>query len=388
MKKLGSIFGLLVSMIALVVAPTAMAAAAPALYFEQADVSVVGGNVSLPVHVNAAGSSLDTVQIVVTFPADKLTFVGLDKSGSGFTAFVPAVPTDTNGQVTFGAASFSTKAKPVVGDVLVGTLLFTAKATSGVGEVSLSGSQALRSGVTLTGTTTSVATLHFGAGSTTGGGLGLGNVAATDITVNNTTIRWHTDVPATSGVDYGQTSSYGASVGSQDLVTDHRVKIGSVLPGGTKIHYRVSSVAVGGAYQASEDKAFTTLGYTVAITARDKSGQPLSGASVQVVGGHKAKANTSGVAIITNVGPGAQKVVINGGKSQSILVKSEVGAAATKVQQFTLVGEPAAFPIISLVLAVLVAAAVIVALVMLMKRPSAQPKPPMAPTTPASTFHM
>ena len=367
-------------MIILAAAPAALAAAAPALYFEQTDVSVVGGNVSLPVHVNAAGSSLDTVQIVATFPTDKLTFVGLDKAGSGFSAFVPSVPVDANGQVTFSAASFATKPKPIVGDTLVGTLLFTAKATSGAGEVGLDGSQALRAGSVIPGTTTNVATLHFGAGNTTGGGLGLGSVAATDITVNDATIRWRTAVPATSGVDYGETSAYGASVGSQQLVTDHQLKLGAMLPGGSSVHFRVSSVAAGGAYQASGDKTFRTLGYTVAITAREASGQPLSGASVRVVGGNKATASADGVAMVPDVGPGAQKVVINGGKPQSILVKSEAGAAAAKIQQFNMVGEPAAFPAIPLVLAVLVAAAAITAVVMLMKkRPSPQPRYPATP---------
>lgn len=54
------------------------------------------------------------------------------------------------------------------------------------------------------------------------------------------TIRWTTDEPSTSGVDYGPTISYGLAVQENDLVTTHRLTL-TGLQSDSLYHVRVFS---------------------------------------------------------------------------------------------------------------------------------------------------
>ena len=316
-------------------APAALAATgSPSIYFAQVSNSiVVGSNVVLQVHVNPAQTPVDTVQVVAAFPADKLSFVGLDTAGSSFNGVVPAQPTATKGTVTFGAADLS--GSPVTNDRIVASLIFHAKA-SGTAVVSLDGSQALSNGAAKSFPTGNVS-LALTSGTTASTAVGVSGISVSEVTVNNATVHWHTAVASSSVVNFGQTARYGMAVGSSELVTDHSVKLGAVLAGATAVHYSVSSVAADGQYQASKDQTFTTQGYAVAIAAINKSGKPLSGATVQVGANAAVKAGSDGVAMVADVDSGVQRVTVNG-KPQTIVVKSEVGAQAAKIQRFTLVG--------------------------------------------------
>lgn len=73
------------------------------------------------------------------------------------------------------------------------------------------------------------------------------------------TVSWTTDEPATSVVDYGQTTSYEAGhVSDGGLVTSHSVVLTGLTPG-TQYHYRVSSADGSGNAAVSSDRVFSTL---------------------------------------------------------------------------------------------------------------------------------
>lgn len=74
-----------------------------------------------------------------------------------------------------------------------------------------------------------------------GSGPTISNVAASAITITSATIIWTTSVPATSQVEYGPTTSYGATTALDTaLVTNHSVMVSGLVPS-TIYHYRVRS---------------------------------------------------------------------------------------------------------------------------------------------------
>lgn len=85
----------------------------------------------------------------------------------------------------------------------------------------------------------------------------ISGVLATGIASSSATIRWATDVPADSLVEYGLTDSYGSSTALDSTeVTSHSVAV-SGLQANTTYHYRVRSAnAAGTTY--SEDYTFKT----------------------------------------------------------------------------------------------------------------------------------
>ncbi len=79
-------------------------------------------------------------------------------------------------------------------------------------------------------------------------------------TAGDTTVLvcWNTDRPATSTVDYGLTSSYGATVdGLGSVTTTHAVRVNGLTPE-TLYHYRVTSIDAFGNTSRSRDQTFVT----------------------------------------------------------------------------------------------------------------------------------
>ena len=84
------------------------------------------------------------------------------------------------------------------------------------------------------------------------------NVRATDIVTTGAIIRWTTNEPATSQVNYGLTTSYGNTTPlDQNLVTSHADSI-TGLTANTLYHYRVRSRDASGNEAVSGDYTFTT----------------------------------------------------------------------------------------------------------------------------------
>jgi glucose/arabinose dehydrogenase len=83
-------------------------------------------------------------------------------------------------------------------------------------------------------------------------------VAALGITSSGATVAWTTDEAATSQVEYGRTTSYGATTPlDTSLATLHGVSLTGLLPG-TLYHYRVRSADAAGNLRVSADGTFTT----------------------------------------------------------------------------------------------------------------------------------
>ena len=83
--------------------------------------------------------------------------------------------------------------------------------------------------------------------------LAISDVSATNITENNASINWTTNLNASSDVEFGITTSYGSSANIAGYFTSHSVPL-TGLTSGTLYHYRVKS---NGIYSA--DYTFTTL---------------------------------------------------------------------------------------------------------------------------------
>jgi len=76
---------------------------------------------------------------------------------------------------------------------------------------------------------------------------------------DSTAIRWTTDEPATSQVEYGLTTSYGGETTKDTrLITSHLVHISGLLPAST-YHYRVKSEDGSGNAAVSEDYTLATV---------------------------------------------------------------------------------------------------------------------------------
>jgi len=101
----------------------------------------------------------------------------------------------------------------------------------------------------------SVMTLASGSTST---GPVISNITAGDIQRNGATVKWNTDVPATSQVEFGRTPSYGRSTTiDPTLKTSHSQTL-TELRRNTLYHYRVKSRDAAGNLTVSEDRTFRT----------------------------------------------------------------------------------------------------------------------------------
>jgi len=85
----------------------------------------------------------------------------------------------------------------------------------------------------------------------------ISNVAVVTVTFHSATIRWQTDEPASSQVEYGLTTDYPLrSLVQAGAVTDHYVTVMGLRPS-TPYHFRVCSTSPGGR-TCSADYTFTT----------------------------------------------------------------------------------------------------------------------------------
>src|SRR5262249_23355400 len=106
----------------------------------------------------------------------------------------------------------------------------------------------------------------------------ISSVTVFAIAPTSASISWTTDERATSATDYGETTSYGASVSNGTLTTAHTMTL-SGLTSATTYHFRASSADAAGNASSSADGTFTTTTAdttppSVAVTA------PAGGASV------------------------------------------------------------------------------------------------------------
>lgn len=95
----------------------------------------------------------------------------------------------------------------------------------------------------------------------------ISEVQITDITLSSAIVSWKTAALSNSTVNYGQSSSYGQTVGDQSAgtTTAHTIRLSS-LSSGTTYHIRVSGVNSEGADIFSDDYIFTTLSLPVLVS--------------------------------------------------------------------------------------------------------------------------
>ncbi|MEK7453235.1 MAG: fibronectin type III domain-containing protein, partial [Patescibacteria group bacterium] len=83
------------------------------------------------------------------------------------------------------------------------------------------------------------------------------NLRVTDITESSATVRWITDEPATSLIEYGETNKYGFTNGSFITVIDHAVFLKD-LRSGREYNYQIRSIDGAGNFNESANKVFKT----------------------------------------------------------------------------------------------------------------------------------
>ena len=87
----------------------------------------------------------------------------------------------------------------------------------------------------------------------------ISEVIASDITETTATITWATDEPATSQVDYGETTDYGLTTTlDEELVTSHSINLSGLEPNTTH-HFRVKSKDMNGNESVSSNHTFSTV---------------------------------------------------------------------------------------------------------------------------------
>lgn len=85
----------------------------------------------------------------------------------------------------------------------------------------------------------------------------ISNVSVQPIESGKATVRWETNQPATSQVQYGLTTAYGSSASNSTLKTSHAVELNGLTPG-TAYQFRVRSANAGGLVTTSGNGSFTT----------------------------------------------------------------------------------------------------------------------------------
>ncbi|TSK05051.1 MAG: choice-of-anchor D domain-containing protein [Geobacter sp.] len=86
-------------------------------------------------------------------------------------------------------------------------------------------------------------------------------ISAPPLTADSTVITWTTNQPATSLVEYGETTSYGNSVSDAAFTTTHSIAISGLKPS-TTYHFRVSSTNTEGYTSTAADTTFSTPAFT------------------------------------------------------------------------------------------------------------------------------
>jgi hypothetical protein len=131
--------------------------------------------------------------------------------------------------------------------------------------------------------------------------LALASPSSGRISANAATITWTTNLAASSRVDFGSSTAYGATVVDGSQVTAHSVQLSALTPS-TLYHFKISSQAGSGETVSSSDLTFVTGSQlSAAITA------PTSGATT--AGTVSVSANASGTSGVAGV-----QFMLDGGK--------------------------------------------------------------------------
>ena len=338
MKKLLSKF-LIVALISatFLVSNPSNTQAGGSLYVSPSGTSVAGGSsFSLYVRVNAT-STVDAVQANLSYPADKLTFLG-SYGGSAFE--IQAESSGGGGSIRIGRGTLSAKS----GDQLIATISFRAIPSSGSATVAFtSGSEAVKGGSVVV-SATSGSTIAFTEPAPAPKpkpkdktAPKISNIKVTNIGLTAATVSWKTNEKATSVVEYGLSKKLGITTSSTKLKTSHKLVLSSkLLFPGTKFYYRVKSKDGAGNETKSKVTSFKTKGYKIKLTILGSDGKPLTDVRVQLVPGlEEATTDENGFAAFTDVAPGEHSVHVQvGDQTLASTVTVEESENPDEIQEF------------------------------------------------------
>jgi hypothetical protein len=93
----------------------------------------------------------------------------------------------------------------------------------------------------------------------------ISNVLTANITDTGITIRWDTNKPATSQLEYGTTTDYGSNASDNQLTSSHAVTLTGLQPD-TVYQFRIKSVDKNGNISLASDGIFNTTTRGAAVT--------------------------------------------------------------------------------------------------------------------------
>jgi hypothetical protein len=287
-----------------------------------------GSNEVVSIIVNTNGASINTVQSVFTYSASNYSLVSISP-GSDFPIF--PTPTKSSDSVAFSAAANVGSSVTGTQTVAVVTLRATASGTSAMqlAKVCSSGNytntcSAAYNSSTNANNLTIVSGGNFTVNSssahtttTANPAPIISNIKVSGLSSNSATIAWHTNLPASSVVEFGFNDKFGQSIQSNALTTTHSISLASPeLTTGNSYSFAVVSATANGASSTSSTGHFTTSGYSVLIRVVDANGKIVQGALVTADGQSK-KANSAGVVSFQNMPSGAQTVSIKVGTTST-----------------------------------------------------------------------
>jgi len=273
-----------------------------------------GTTFSVAVRISST-DPINVVQANLSYPSDKLDFVGINTSGSTFD--MQAENVGGGGQVKIARGLAGT----VTGDKLVATVTFRAKQSSGSTSISFTaGSEAVNPDGAVVVSATSGGTYSFSPApppppppappDTTAPKISGVKVKGTSH--KGATVEWKTEEPASSIIEYGLNNKYGLSSQSTDLVKDHKVTFSSeLLILGETYHFKVKSADAAGNMATGSDATFKTKGFTVKIKVLDKKGSPVKNATVTLFSDPTTtKTREDGIASFQDVSSGKHMVTV------------------------------------------------------------------------------
>ncbi|HLQ64477.1 MAG TPA: Ig-like domain-containing protein, partial [bacterium] len=204
--------------------------------------------------------------------------------------------------------------------------------------------------------TTSIRTTSPSVGVTVGNPPIISSVTVSSSTSSNVSVVWTTNMPSTSQIEYGLTTSYGTAMPLDTALVTAHVMIPTNLTSGTLYHYRVKSQDAIGILAISGDFAFTTMtpptvsmtspttgvqvAGTVPISASATSSMGIAGVQFQLDGLNLgAEITTAPYTVTWNTA-----TVANGSHSLAAVARDTTSIRTTSLSIGVTVGNP---PVIS-----------------------------------------
>ena len=290
----------------------------------------VGSVLQLQLVLDPQGNAVNAINVVATASEDTFSFVGVSGLSSSFQSIIPSSPASKNGKVNFALADLGSS---VSSQTALVTLNYKVKAASSNATVSLEGSMAANAGSDVA-TTTDIATVNIaGTSASNDVQADVSGVHLESYRQNGATLVWQTAEDTTATVNFGLTSSYGFVATDATPGKPHSVPLVANFAPYSLVHYQLVVTTADGSTSKQPDHVFRTQGYPVQITVENKDHKALSGVTVSINGSATQKTNSSGVASFASVGPGSQKVSLDG-STQLITVRD---TSTAKLQDFRLV---------------------------------------------------